>query len=150
MGYNGKQSTEVDRFYKQTEMSDSCWLWTGYVMNAGYGALATSNGTELVHRFSYRLFVGDIPDKLTIDHLCEVKTCVNPDHLELVTRTENIQRYGLAGVALKESQKTHCKAGHLYKVYGVRYKNGYTDYGTVKYARRCTLCAPKYLRYVKP
>jgi HNH endonuclease len=140
MGYNGKTSTEIERFFERTTKTDRCWLWNGYVMNAGYGAFSTRKGTELVHRWSYEYHIQPIPSKMTIDHLCRNKICVNPDHMEVVTRTENIRRCGLTGVALKESKKTHCPQGHSYAEYGVRTPNGYTKFGTKKYARRCNKC----------
>lgn len=144
----GKRKSEaIERFYSQTIISNNCWEWTGHIMNAGYGALSTNSGTQLVHRYAYKQFIGEIPDKMTIDHLCKNKLCVNPDHLEIVTRTENIRRCGLVGVAKVEASKKYCNKGHSYKLYGVRYKNGYTDYGTRKFARRCTKCHPRYLRY---
>lgn len=49
--------------------------------------------TGLAHRVAYEALVGRIPDGLTLDHLCENKRCVNPDHLEPVTRAENLRRH---------------------------------------------------------
>lgn len=70
-----------------------CWLWTGptdrdgYARQVGwYGALARP------HRLIYEVLVGPIPDGLQIDHLCRVKRCVNPEHLEPVTTQENTRR----------------------------------------------------------
>lgn len=144
-----RQSTEVQRFYDRTQMSQDCWQWTGHVMNAGYGSFATSKGTTLSHRWSYEHFIDEIPPKVTVDHLCRNKLCVNPDHMELVTRTENIKRAGLTGIAKREAKKTHCPKGHSYLEHGVVYKNGYTEYGTEKFARRCTVCYPFYARFKK-
>lgn len=88
-----------------------CWLWTAPLRNDGYGEIG-SGGREgkqiLAHRASYLSFVGPIPDGLELDHLCRVRCCVNPAHLEPVTRAENNRR-GLNGVL-----KTHCKRGHLF------------------------------------
>jgi hypothetical protein len=146
MGYNKKQSTEIARFHANIEYSDGCWIWKGYVMNAGYGAFATKNGAMLVHRWSYQHFRDKIPHKMTVDHLCKQKLCANPAHMELVTRAENIKRAGLAGIALSESKKTHCPKGHKYSEHGVIYKNGYSEYGTQKFARRCSICYPAHAR----
>ena len=123
-----------------------CWVWQGYVQNAGYGSMSTYIKTQLAHRWAFEYFREPIPKGMTVDHLCRNKLCVNPEHLELVTRTQNIQRAGLAGVARREAIKTHCPKGHSYKDFGVKTKNGYTNYGTTKYARRCTICYPKYLK----
>lgn len=69
-----------------------CWLWTGRPEGKGYGQIRVNNRAVMVHRFSYELLVGPIPDDLTIDHLCMVKLCVRPSHLEPVTSEENTRR----------------------------------------------------------
>lgn len=65
-----------------------CWLWTGSLNSDGYGRF---NG-KLAHRRTYLEVVGPIPDGLVLDHLCRVRNCVNPDHLEPVTQRENMRR----------------------------------------------------------
>ena len=62
------------------------------------------------HRVSYQLVVGEIPEGLTLDHLCRNPSCVNPDHLEPVTTKENILR-GVSKIA-QQARQTHCKRGH--------------------------------------
>jgi hypothetical protein len=64
---------------------NGCWLWTGCKNGKGYGGFR-SNGA---HRFSYAWFVGPIADGLEVDHLCRVRHCVNPAHLEAVTGMVN-------------------------------------------------------------
>jgi hypothetical protein len=76
---------------------NGCWLWLGYVMPSGYGRVPAwvahlCGGSSYAHRAYYTRFVGPIPEGLEIDHLCRVKGCCNPDHLEAVTRSENILR----------------------------------------------------------
>lgn len=87
-----------------------CWLWTGPYNKKGYGTTHVKVGgvwkTKSVHRLSYELAVGQIPKGSTIDHLCGVRHCVNPAHLEAVSLQENIKRGSRA-------TKTHCKRGHL-------------------------------------
>lgn len=87
-----------------------CWLWQGYVTVHGYGQFW--NGDRLVgaHVFGYEAHKGPVPDGLDLDHLCRVRRCVNPDHLEAVTRRENLLR-GLTIPAAKAAQ-THCEHGH--------------------------------------
>lgn len=82
-----------------------CWIWTGTLSFYGYGTMVINTKSTRVHRFSYEIHKGKIPEGLVIDHLCRNKKCVNPEHLEAVTGTENLRRG-------KEATKTHCKRGH--------------------------------------
>lgn len=66
--------------------------------------------TRYVHRLVYVWLVGEIPDRFDIDHLCKTRNCVNPAHLEAVSRRENLLR-GDTTVAVNAA-KTHCKRGH--------------------------------------
>ena len=103
------------RFDRKLILGDpnGCWLWGGYVDRiTGYGSF---NGTS-AHRFAYETFTGPIPEGKEIDHLCRVRECCNPRHLEPVTRSENLRRRVL---------NTHCPEGHPYTVY-VR-ANGYRN-----------------------
>jgi hypothetical protein len=82
-----------DRLWSRVTKTDTCWLWTGSCTTAGYGTVGRgSDEWFYVHRLAYELLVGPIPDGLTIDHLCRVRHCVRPDHLEPVTRAENTRR----------------------------------------------------------
>lgn len=66
-----------------------CWIWAGPATTQGYGRI---NGYGLAHRFAYEHMVGPIPEGLTIDHLCRVQLCVNPEHLDPVPLAVNSQR----------------------------------------------------------
>lgn len=90
--------------------ADGCWLWTGTKHNEGYGRVSFRGTKAFAHRTSYERFVGPIPEGLTIDHLCRNKSCVNPAHLEAVTRKENAFRGNC--IAAQNANKTHCKNGH--------------------------------------
>jgi hypothetical protein len=86
------RSPAVERFWNRTIQSvDGCWEWTGTINNVGYGSLSDGE-SNLAHRFAYELLVAPIPDGLQIDHLCNVRNCVNPAHLEAVTAQENMRR----------------------------------------------------------
>lgn len=88
-----------------------CWLWTAYADPHGYGRYMHHKGDPwLAHRLAYSTLIGD-PGRLALDHLCRVRCCVNPAHLEPVTNTENTRR-GLAGE--NNRTKTHCPSGHAY------------------------------------
>jgi hypothetical protein len=74
------------------EPNSGCWLWTGAVSSEGYAVFEVAGKQVRAHRFSYERYRGKIPGDLTIDHLCRVRCCVNPNHLEVVTIQENIRR----------------------------------------------------------
>lgn len=74
--------------------ASGCLLWQGYVhAETGYGMTHRSQRTVYAHRVAYETANGPIPGDLTVDHTCEVKTCVEPSHLQLVTRGRNTQLY---------------------------------------------------------
>lgn len=89
-----------------------CWLWTAQLDKGGYGKVKLDGRPWMAHRAAYTLLVGPIPAGLTLDHLCRVRNCVNPDHLEPVTLKENLMR-GRTPAALN-SAKTACPQGHPY------------------------------------
>lgn len=87
----------LDRFEDKymPEPNSGCWLWLASLRANGYGQVGRGgrgSGMELAHRAAYNLYVGPIPDGLVLDHLCRVRACVNPAHLEPVTNTENLRR----------------------------------------------------------
>lgn len=89
-----------------------CWLFTGYRTPNGYGRFSINGNAIYAHRAAYMLHVGPIPDGLVIDHLCRVRSCVNPQHLEATTQQENILRgESLSAVGLRTNR---CKHGHEY------------------------------------
>jgi len=96
------------------EPNSGCWLWLGEVNSAGYGRIARGNPHYgyrtriLAHRASYEIAKGSIPDGMELDHLCRVRSCVNPDHLEPVNRSENNSRGDLMkrkGIRLADSNE---------------------------------------------
>lgn len=117
---------------------DGCWLWQRRIGNRGYGVM-TANGkaSQLAHRVSYAAFVGPIPEGLVIDHLCRVRSCVNPAHLEPVTQKANVLRSPIAPAAINTS-KTHCPQGHLY--------DAANTYVQAAGSRVCRTCHREYKR----
>ena len=98
--------TRVDR------RDDGCWIWTGALTRGGYGKTKVLGRTTVAHRYCYEQLVGPIPEGLQLDHLCRVRACVNPDHLEPVTCQENLLRGETFQAA--NAAKTHCPSGHEY------------------------------------
>lgn len=120
----------TDRFmsFVSPEPNSGCWLWIAHTKPRGYGTFKIGMRTFTAHRVSYELFRGNIPEGMQLDHLCRVRCCVNPAHLEPVTNKENCDR-GLHGVLW--SPKTHCPYGHAL-----------TGYNLIRYGRRlsCRSC----------
>jgi HNH endonuclease len=90
--------TVEQRFWAKVDQGDGtgCWLWTGAKLHGGYGHMRGGTADTTAHRIAYELLVGPIPKGLEIDHLCRVRACVRPDHLEPVTRAENDRRGRIA------------------------------------------------------
>jgi hypothetical protein len=106
------------RFWMMVDVNGpgDCWLWTGHLGGGGYGAFSLGrrdNKKIKAHRYAYETLVGPVPEGLELDHLCRVRHCVNPDHLEPVTRAENIRRGDAPAVnSARGKAMTHCKRGH--------------------------------------
>jgi hypothetical protein len=100
------------RFWSKVKLADNgeCWEWTAARDKTGYGRIKINKKLYLSHRAAYEAFSGEIPEGLQIDHLCRNRWCCNPQHLEAVTRRENILR-GVGETAIN-SRKTHCPEGH--------------------------------------
>lgn len=77
---------------KFVDKTDDCWLWTGTINRKGYGQFKINYRYYVAHRVSFELAGGVIGDGLQVDHLCYVRHCVNPAHLEPVTPSENMRR----------------------------------------------------------
>lgn len=98
--------------YSIPEPNTGCVLWTRMTTHDGYGRIKSHGRHLWAHREAYEAYVGQIPAGLTIDHKCRVRCCINPDHLEAVTKRENTLR-GI-GPSAQHAKKTHCPAGHEY------------------------------------
>jgi hypothetical protein len=88
-----KRTPPEERFWPKVCKTETCWLWTAFKNRDGYGRFnAGGNQPVLVHRFAYELLVGPIAEGLELDHLCRVRACVRPEHLEPVPHRENLRR----------------------------------------------------------
>jgi len=106
----------IERFESKfiPEPNTGCWLWDASLDTGGYGSFSVAGTNQRAHRVSYEMYTGSIPQGLELDHKCNVRSCVNPDHLEPVTRSENQKRSYHRGRVGGQSKKTHCKQGHQY------------------------------------
>lgn len=107
-----------------------CWEWQRTIDRDGYAMYGSSlQPTRMAHRLAYLSLVGPIPEGLHLDHLCRVRNCVNPAHLEPVTTYENSRR-GNSWLWLRA--RTHCPKGHPYD----QENTSINSYGW----RRCRAC----------
>lgn len=117
---------QISNFWAKVEPTGFCWNWTAMKTRDGYGRFAVdSRHSRLAHRIAYTLLVGEVPSGLELDHLCRNKACVNPDHLEPVTQSENMRRIPLGARNLPHGGRPpwvvsgknvtgFCKHGHEY------------------------------------
>ena len=130
--------TEIDRFWGRVDANGDCWLWTGGKADTGYGTVHIEGKTWHAHRVAYELLVGSIPVGLELDHLCRVRACVNPDHLEPVDHRTNLLRGASpAAIAFRTGI---CIRGHA--VAGTnRQPNGRDRHGAPRFTcRSCRSC----------
>ncbi len=120
------------------EPNSGCHLFLGCLDKYGYGLIVVSGRQQRAHRVAYVLACGPTPEHLpTLDHLCRVRACINPSHLEPVTRGENVMRG--VGFAPLNARKTTCPQGHPYddtNTIRKRNRNG----------RQCRQCQNAYMR----
>jgi hypothetical protein len=100
-----------------------CWIFTGRISSEGYGVFDVHGVGVRAHMASFLITTGTLPDGLDLDHLCRVRKCVRPSHLEPVTRQVNVLR-GVSPVA-RQVAVTHCPAGHPYDEQNTYVKHGH-------------------------
>lgn len=118
---------------KVTPTSSGCWEYRCALDRNGYAKLMVNGRLWKAHRYSYEIHRGHVPDGMTIDHLCLNKACVNPWHLEIVTRSENKRRDGF--------RSTACRKGHPWTEENTYW---YKMAGREHLHRRCKTCWKEY------
>lgn len=106
------------------EGPNNCWLWTRSRSRDGYGWASLNDKTWQAHRLVYALVVGEPPAGTVLDHLCRVRHCVNPAHLDPVTPRENLRR------GETPTGAETCKDGH--------------PLSPLRAQRRCLVCLQQY------
>lgn len=124
----------IETFWLNVEESPDCWEWTGTLNEKGYPKYGIRGRNYKAHRISFAIEYGETTD-LEIDHICENRKCVRPDHLEEVTTSENNRR--------RELRRTTCRSGLHPWFDGSWYRDGQGK-------RNCITCRDvKYmLRYI--
>jgi hypothetical protein len=110
-----------------------CWLWIAAKDTHGYGRFWDGERLLMAHRVTHENRFGPIPTGLQSDHLCRVRACVNPDHIEPVTPKENTLRGN--GPSAIAARKTHCIHGHEFSTNNTRVYRG---------KRHCRTCRRAY------
>jgi hypothetical protein len=139
--YDRADGTPLERWWAKVDKTDGCWLWIGGLDRRGYGQFdVTTDGkrrNHRAHRWGYEQLVRQLDPAETIDHLCRVHNCVNPEHLDPVLHAENVRR-GDGGK--HNATKTHCPQGHPYDEANTYYlKRG---------GRSCRACTRKRTREI--
>lgn len=124
--------TQTERYWAKVSKGDACWEWIGALIPDGYGMILWNGRRQLAHRVALEIRNGvEVPQDMTVDHLCRNRACVNPEHLEIVTMTVNVLRG--TGPTAVNARKTHCIHGHPFDDANTKAR---ADGG-----RRCRECA---------
>lgn len=127
-------NADILRFIRFVRPQDNgCWHWAGGADHNGYPTFWFGNDSGRAMHFSVFLSGREIPVGHEPDHLCKNVECINPDHLEVVTRRENLLR-GDSPIGMN-ARKIHCKNGHVFNV-----ENTYYVRRRGQFHRHCRAC----------
>lgn len=117
------------RILARTVVKGDCWEWTGGVVNTGYGLTSVSGRRWLTHRLAHELWIGPIPESFEVDHLCRNRVCLNPDHLEAVSKAVNMRR------AWAANRMSACRRGHAFTPENTFFNGGFRGCRTCRRLR---------------
>ena len=120
----------MQRFWDKVEKTDGCWVWTASKFADGYGKFKFDGKNRRAHRMAWLLTNGEIPDGMVVMHSCDIRECVNPEHLSIGSAKDNSQDM-VSKNRHRNQIKTHCPEGHEYNIVT---KNSY---------RQCRICKNK-------
>lgn len=133
----------------QPEPNSGCWLWRGPTNVCGYGIFWRYDHPFLVHKLMYQFNGGALNRGEQIDHLCKVRICCNPKHLEAVKHLENLARssrfLGRRDLSSSGFRLTHCPHGHEYtedNIIRYKCKRGFSHI-------KCRLCGVERQRKIR-
>ena len=129
----------TSRFWDKVHKTSTCWLWTAATnKDTGYGVFNVGNHrTAHAHKLAYLNLVGPVPPGLEIDHVCRVRRCVNPAHMQAVTHRTNDLRG--TSIMAENARKTHCVHGHPFAGDNLRVRVRVTR-GRILEERVCVTC----------
>jgi hypothetical protein len=140
-----RMELKLEKLWNRVEVTGFCWLWKGNCNPEGYGSQWWEGRNQKAHRVIYTLLVGPIPEGAQLDHLCRVRNCVNPDHVEPVTHAVNQSRKKAKWAKPKDTTPSKeaqrkaaglCKKGHVLAEVGVL--ESVRSNGSVR--KQCRLC----------
>lgn len=103
--YDHKVESREEFFWRNIKKTDSCWLFMGCKNNQGYGRMSIKCKNMAAHRFSWNVHFGTIPINMFVLHKCDIRNCVNPEHLFLGTHEDNMKDMAHKGRQIPGNRK---------------------------------------------